>query len=139
MFKRFAFNWKAQTAHGLHSPFVFDLYTQVIDPIYKQNSKDFQETIIHGVGKHLKLAAGKIQVIDFSTLKNTELPTIEKLMSQTDHILICLNIRHSDESLENWGIFAAKTQAIHSIELFEMGIISLNPIAPKQHFYLKRS
>lgn len=139
MFKRFAFNWKAQTAHGLHSPFVFDLYTQVIDPIYQQNPVNIQESIIHGLGKHLKLAAGKIHVVDFAKLNVTDLHTISALLDDQDNLLICLNIRHSEESLQNWAFIAAKTQAIHSIELFEMGIISLKRIAPKQHFFLKKS
>lgn len=139
MLQRFAFNWKAQTAHGLHSPFVFDLYTQVIDPVYQQNPSDIQEAMIHGIGKHLKLAAGKIQVIDFKKLTDSDLPSIEELMLEKDHLLFCLNIRHSDESLQKWLYIAAMPQAIHSIELYEMGIISLNPIAPKQHFFLKKA
>ena len=139
MFQRFAFNWKAQTAHGLHSPFVFDLYTQVIDPVYQQNPSDIQEAMIHAIGKHLKLAAGKIQVIDFKKLREQDIPSIEAFMQEKDHLLFCLNIRDSDESLQKWSLLAAMPQAIHSIELFEMGIISLNPIAPKQHFFLKKS
>jgi hypothetical protein len=78
MFKRFAFNWKAQTAHGLHSPFVFDLYTQVIDPIYQRKPKDIQEALMHGIGKHLKLATGKMHVVDFSKLEEADLPTIHE-------------------------------------------------------------
>jgi hypothetical protein len=139
MFKRFAFNWKAQTAHGLHSPFVFDLYTQVIDPIYQRKPKDIQEALMHGIGKHLKLAAGKMHVVDFSKLEEADLPTIHELMNNPEHMLMCINIRTSDESLQNWTYIVGNPKAIHSIELFEMGIISLKPIAPKQHFYLKKS
>ncbi|MEY4987866.1 MAG: hypothetical protein RL567_1645 [Bacteroidota bacterium] len=139
MFKRFAFNWKAQTAHGLHSPFVFELYTQVIDPIYQQNPENIQEAMIHGIGKYLKLAAGKIQVVDFSKLRETDLEALNTLLDDPTNLLVCLNIRDSDESIQNWSFISAKPQSIHSIELFEMGIISLNPIAPKQHFYLKKS
>ncbi len=139
MFKRFAFNWKAQTAHGLHSPFVFDLYTQVIDPIYHLKPMDVQDALIHGIGKHLKLAAGRIQIIDFGQLKASELPMIHKLMDDQEQILMCINIRKTEESLQYWAFMAGQAQAIHSIELFEMGIISLKPIAPKQHFYLKKS
>jgi hypothetical protein len=139
MFQRFAFNWKAQTAHGLHSPFVFELYTQVIDPVYQQNPSDIQEAMIHGIGKHLKLAAGQIQVIDYKKLRDQDIPSIEALMLKKEHILFCVNIRDSEESLQKWTFIAAKPQAIHSIELYEMGIISLNPIAPKQHFFLKKS
>jgi hypothetical protein len=139
MLKRFTYNWKAQTAHGLHSPFVFDLYTQVIDPIYQQKPIDIQEALIHGIGKYLKLAAGKMHIIDFSMLEEADLPKINELMKNQEHLLMCINIRVSEESIQNWTYFAGNPLAIHSIELFEMGIISLKPIAPKQHFYLKKS
>ena len=139
MFERFAFNWKAQTAHGLHSPFVFDLYTLVIDPVYQQNPSDIQEAMIHGIGKHLKLGAGKIKVIDFKKLRDQDITSVEALMQEKENLLFCVNIRDSEETLQKWSYIAAKPQAIHSIELYEMGIISLNPTAPKQHFYLKKS
>jgi hypothetical protein len=139
MFSKLAFNWKAQTAHGLHSPFVFDLYTQVIDPIYKQNPSNLSEALIHGIGKHLKLPAGKMHVIDFTKVQANDLKRIEDLMQDQEAILICLNIRKTDETIFNWGFVASNPQAIHSIELFELGIISLKQIAPKQHFLLKKS
>jgi hypothetical protein len=139
MFSRLAFNWKAQTAHGLHSPFVFDLYTHVIDPIYKQNPSNFSEALIHGIGKHLKLPAGKMHVIDFSKVQVLELNQIEDLMQDQEAILICLNIRKNKGTLLNWKSVAANQLAIHTVELFELGIISLRPIAPKQHFLLKKS
>jgi hypothetical protein len=139
MFKRFAFNWTAQTAHGLHSPFVFDLYTQVIDPIYQSAPQNITEALIHGIGQHLKLAAGKLHVIDMALVQTDQLNLIDELMQDPSHLLICVNIRQSDETLQNWQFIAAKEQAIHSIELYELGIISLNPIAPKQYFRLKKA
>lgn len=139
MFKRFAFNWTAQTAHGLHSPFVFDLYTQVIDPIYQSAPQNITEALIHGIGQHLKLAAGKLHVIDMAKVQTAQLNLIDELMQDPSHLLICIHIRQSAETLKNWQFIAAKEQAIHSIELYEMGIISLNPIAPKQFFRLKKS
>ena len=139
MFKRFAFNWTAQTAHGLHSPFVFDLYTQVIDPIYQSAPQNITEALIHGIGQHLKLAAGKLHVINMAQVQTAQLNLIDELMQDPSHLLICIHIRQSEETLKKWQIIAAKEQAIHSIELYEMGIISLNPIAPKQFFRLKKS
>jgi len=139
MFKRFAFNWTAQTAHGLHSPFVFDLYTQVIDPIYQSPPPHITEALIHGIGQHLKLAVGKLHVIDMAQVQIDQLNLIDELMQDPSNLIICMNIRQSDETLQNWQYIAAKEQAIHSIELYELGIISLNPIAPKQFFRLKKS
>ena len=139
MFKRFAFNWTAQTAHGLHSPFVFDLYTQIIDPIYQSAPQHITEALIHGIGQHLKLAVGKLHVIDMAQVQIDQLNLIDELMQDPSNLIICMNIRQSDETLQNWQYIAAKEQAIHSIELYELGIISLNPIAPKQFFRLKKS
>ena len=139
MFKRFAFNWTAQTAHGLHSPFVFDLYTQVIDPIYQSAPQNITEALIHGIGQHLKLAVGKLHVIDMAQVQIDQLNLIDELMQDTSNLIICMNIRQTDETLQNWQYISAKEQAIHSIELYELGIISLNPIAPKQFFRLKKS
>ena len=139
MFQRLAFNWTAQTAHGLHSPFVFDLYTQVIDPIYQSKPTNVVDALIHGIGQHLKLAAGKLHVIDLAQVQKDQLNLIDSLMQDPSHLIICINIRQSDETLQYWQFIAAKDQAIHSIELYELGIISLNPIAPKQFFRLKKS
>jgi hypothetical protein len=139
MFKRFAFNWTAQTAHGLHSPFVFDLYTQVIDPIYQSAPQNITEALIHGVGQYLKLGAGKLHVINMAQVQLDQLNLIDELMQDSSNLIFCVNIRKSDETLQNWQFIAAKGQAIHSIELYELGIISLNPIAPKQFFRLKKS
>lgn len=139
MFSKIAFNWKAQTAHGLHSPYVYDLYTQVIDPIYQQNPSNLTDALIHGIGKHLKLPAGKLQIIDFDKVQEVDLTLIEDFMTDQEAILICLNIHNSAENLQNWTLISQKEQAILSIELYEMGIISLNPIAPNQYFRLKKS
>lgn len=139
MLQRLSFNWKAQTAHGLHSPFVYELYTKVINPIYQENPTNLAEAIIHGLGNHLTLALGKLQVIDLKLAQQVDIDQIDFIMNDQSKLLICLNIRNSKEEMQKWSFIASKDQAIHSIELFELGIITLKPIAPKQHFYLKKS
>ena len=36
---RFLFNLRARNAHGLHSPFVYELYTQIINPCLHQSGE----------------------------------------------------------------------------------------------------
>ena len=139
MFKRIRFNWKAQTAHGLHSPFLFQLYTKVIDPIYQQSPENLQEALIHGIGSYLKLSAGQMHVIDLVSILDSDLTTIEQLFQDKHTIIICLNPQANKQTTDRWEKLYLNKAVIHSIELFELGILSLNPIAPKQHFWLKKS
>ena len=139
MFQRLQFNWKAQTAHGLHSPFVYQLYTEVIDPIYHQSSKSIQEALIHGIGAYLKLKEGQLHVIDLTRIKEEDISEIEALFRQPSHLIICLNPHSDESSYLRWQRLYQNQAVIHSIELFELGIMSLKAIAPKQHFMLKKS
>jgi hypothetical protein len=139
MFKRLRFNWKAQTAHGLHSPFVFGLYTKVIDPIYKQNPPKLKEALIHGIGAYGKIAEGNLHVIDLLKLKNEDIAEIEVRMKDTANLLVCLDPQANSRTYEIWTRLYQNKAVIHSIELFELGILSLSPTAPKQHFWLKKS
>ena len=139
MFKQIRFNWKAQTAHGLHSPFVFQLYTEVIDPIYQQSPANLQETLIHGIGSYLKLSAGQMHVIDLAGLQDSNLQGVEQLFHDKNNIIICLHPHANAQTTARWETIHQNKAVIHSIELFELGILCFNPIAPKQHFWLKKS
>jgi len=139
MFKRLRFNWKAQTAHGLHSPFVYDLYVKVIDPIYQQSNINLVDKLIHGIGSYLKLAEGQLHVIDLNRIQEIELEAIESLFKNTEHIIICISPHANEQTYLKWQKIYQNKSVIHSIELFELGIISLKTTAPKQHFWLKKS
>lgn len=139
MLKRLRFNWKAQTAHGLHSPYVYKLYTEVIDVIYQQSPKNLQDALIHGIGSYLKLKDGQLHVIDLTRIKEADIIEIEALFRLPEHVIICLNPHSSNNTLVLWQRLYQNLNVVHSIELYEMGILSLRQIAPKQHFRLKKS
>jgi hypothetical protein len=139
MLNRLKFNWKAQTAHGLHSPFVFALYTEVIDPIYQKSPQDLETALIHGIGRYLNLAEGNLHVVDLNQVTESMLPTIESLFQNPANLIICLHPHTGVDSNEFWQKLHQNPAVIHSIELFELGILSLKPTAPKQHFWLKKS
>jgi hypothetical protein len=139
MLNRLKFNWKAQTAHGLHSPFVFALYTELIDPIYQKSPQDLETALIHGIGRYLNLAEGNLHVVDLNQITESMLPTVESLFQNSANLIICLHPHTGVNSNEFWQKLHQNPAVIHSIELFELGILSLKPTAPKQHFWLKKS
>ena len=51
--KRLIFNWKAQNAHGLHSPLIYQLYTEVINPTYRKKG-DFTSLLQHALSDFFK-------------------------------------------------------------------------------------
>jgi hypothetical protein len=140
MFNRLRFNWKAQTAHGLHSPFVYKLYTEVIDPIYQQSPEKLEEAMMHGIGAYLQLSSGQLHVINLTQIEEAQIEGVEQLFLQSEeNIFICLYPNQNTLTQAIWQRLYKNKTVIHSIELFELGILSLRKTAPKQHFWLKKS
>ncbi len=134
--KRILFNLKANNAHGLHSPLVYALYTQVINPIYASNL-NFETTLIERIKIFFQFAQTsqpRIYSIEIP-LNNTY---INSLFLNSKNIIIFKNIRNT-KAIKHWKALIQNQKIIFSIELFELGIILLDPIAPKQHFILKKS
>jgi hypothetical protein len=133
--KRFLFNLKARNAHGLHSPFVYELYTQVINPcLYK--SGELSDLLIneltHYTAKSLDKIKFNIQIIDMNQWVD------ENLIMNVENVSLIKNIR-SRNNLARWRQLIKNEKIIFSIELFEIGLLFYNPIAPKQHFIFKKS
>ena len=133
-FKRLSFNWKAQTAHGLHSPRVFAWYKDVINPCYAANPSDFNQAFIEAFGNYVKK---ELIIIDLALVKQAELQGLLTLLSDTSHVIICLHPHANLNTGYAWTFLCQQASVVQSIALFELGILSLDPIAPKQHFKLK--
>ncbi len=132
---RFLFNLKARNAHGLHSPFVFELYTQIINPCLHQTgelSTLLKNELSNYQGKSLENFKFNVQIIDISQFDT------ENLNMNFEDVLLIKNIREPIH-LAQWNHLIEKEKIIFSIELFELGLLFFNPIAPKQHFIFKKS
>jgi hypothetical protein len=133
--KRFIFNLKATNAHGLHSPFVYELYTHVINPCLHQIgelSALLKNKLSNFTVQSTENVKFNVQVIDISQCDS-------KILNMNfDDVLLIENIR-KPINLPRWNQIIENDKIIFSIELFELGILFFIPIAPKQHFKFKKS
>lgn len=126
---RLLFNWKAQNAHGLHSPLIYQLYTEVINPTY-QKKGDFQETLYKSL----------LDFFETYPLANVQVIRVEGEIDLTNNSALYLipNIR-SHSGQQAWKELIKSPTIIFSVELYELGLLFMFPKAPKQDFILKKS
>jgi hypothetical protein len=132
---RFLFNLRARNAHGLHSPFVYELYTQIINPCLHQSgelSAMLASELSNYKGKSVEKNKFNAQIFEI-----TQFDT-ENLNVNFEDVLLIENIRKPN-NLTRWNQLIENEKIVFSIELYEMGLLFFNPIAPKQHFVFKKS
>jgi hypothetical protein len=132
---RFLFNLRARNAHGLHSPLVYELYTQIINPCLHQTgelSALLTNELSNYQGKSVEKNKFNVQIFDITQFD------IENLNVSFEDVLLIENIRKPN-NLARWNQLIENEKIVFSIELYEMGLLFFNPIAPKQHFVFKKS
>lgn len=132
---RFLFNLRARNAHGLHSPFVFELYTQIINPCLHQSgelSSLLNNELSNYQGKSVEKNKFNVQIFEINQFDT------ENLNVNFEDVLLIENIRKPN-NLARWNQLIENEKIVFSIELYEMGLLFFNPIAPKQHFVFKKS
>ena len=132
---RFLFNLRARNAHGLHSPFVYELYTQIINPCLHQSGKLsalLASKLFNYQGKSLENIKFNVQMIDINQFDT------KNFNVNFEDVLLIENIRKPN-NLARWNQLIEHEKIVFSIELYEIGLLFFNPIAPKQHFIFKKS
>ena len=132
---RFLFNLRARNAHGLHSPFVYELYTQIINPCLHQSGKLsalLASKLFNSQGKSLENIKFNVQMIDINQFDT------KNFNVNFEDVLLIENIRKPN-NLARWNQLIEHEKIVFSIELYEIGLLFFNPIAPKQHFVFKKS
>jgi len=130
--QRIFFNLKAQTAHGLHSPLVYDLYNRVINPNLGNFSKEkFLKDL-------LNYMESKIELKDFKLLTINKLEDFELTKINLNQIL------YIDQPYQNKKYYILTKQLSEEekinyvIEFYWGTILIASNLAPKQVFYLKQ-
>jgi hypothetical protein len=119
---RLQFYFKAQTAHGLHSPSIYALYCELLNPF------------LHGQLSYEQLV-GELQkrYSDGSVIeKSTEFDPAH--IATNDVILIQKPYRNETF----WNSLKSHPSVIQTVDLFDTGLVFFKPICPKQNFYLRK-
>ena len=119
---RLQFYFKAQTAHGLHSPSIYSLYCELLNPFLKEqiSYSQLKEALVH---RYPDCRIMEIQsYIDIAKIPQNTILLFEK--------------PHSQEKI--WNEIHSHEGVIQTVDLFDLGILFLKPICPKQHFYLRK-
>lgn len=146
LFTKIFFLLQAQTSHGLHSPSVFKLYTEVIDPILHRKATKQVKTkeLIQGISQFYakEIDLGEVFPLVIPHLSPEIYQQIDQDLipkAQANSILYILNPYESTLSQDIWDSLVDDPRVIHSIDLFDLGILQFNRLASKQHFMLKKS
>lgn len=131
LIQKIKFNLRAQTAHGLHSPLVYDLYNQLLNPHLKNFEEEiFLKYLIDYIEKKDELKDSNFQIIN--DLNYTLSSNFKK-----NTILYISNPFEQETKQRMVQKIASDPRWTYLIHFFEGTILIEAPLAPRQVFYLK--
>ncbi|MEY3917714.1 MAG: hypothetical protein RLZZ132_49 [Bacteroidota bacterium] len=119
---RLQFYLKAQTAHGLHSPSIYALYCELLNPFLKGQLTS--EQLVEELQKHYSDGS----VIEMSSEFD---PTQMELND-----VIVIQKPYTNKTF--WNSLKAHNSVIQTVDLYDVGLVFFKPICPKQNFYLRK-
>jgi hypothetical protein len=119
---RLQFYFKAQTAHGLHSPSIYALYCELLNP-FLHGQLTYEQLV-----EELQNSSSDVTVIEMTSEFD---PT---QISQNTIILIPKP--YKNEAF--WNSLKSHPAVIQTVDLFDLGLVFFKPICPKQNFYLRK-
>ena len=119
---RLQFYFKSQTAHGLHSPSIYALYVELLNP-YLNGQLSYLELI-----EALKLRYPAYSIEEMEE-KNDPAKVDENTL---------LLLRNPYEKEDFWNALKIHPKVIQTVDLFKLGLVFFKPICPKQNFYLRK-
>ncbi len=131
LIQKLRFFCRAQTAHGLHSPLVYDLYSQVINPhLWNFNSISFEQDLINYISNKPELKDHKLMTI-------CNLYEFKSFKPQSNQIVLILDSYKNKSYQEQVNDLAKDPSYTYIIHFFKGSIFIANHLAPRQEFYLK--
>ncbi|MCQ2300547.1 MAG: hypothetical protein MJZ81_10540 [Bacteroidales bacterium] len=145
---RLQFFLKAKTKFNLHSPFVFDLYREVLfAPLAKERRRelaiaDKRQELIYKLANHLQpqhlfLAHMDDHMVEL-VRKASPHTVVEEWTGQTPSPSDIVLLSHPHRSEQLWQRLQAIPHATATLDLFHTGILLFNQKLHKQYFLLRK-
>ena len=143
-----SFWWSANTAHGIHSPFVYNMVTKCLrNPKIFIIPRFYSESISK---KYIRILNRILNYYDLKKVSTNHNQNIDALITQNcnnaeeiirslknNQFWFVLNIRRDKHSLEKWKKTIQNSNIQVSIDLFQLGIILKREQQTKENFKLK--
>ena len=149
----------ATNKHGIHSPFVFKLYTKAIQTkkfYYNRSKKNselisrlfshFEPKIVVEIGSHRLSKTSMKYHQDFQNIKKPLIDFIYIQKSTKENLNNALKYMHNEsvlvinnihQSKEEWQFLQNHSKVNVSINLFEIGLIFFREQQEEQHFTIR--
>jgi hypothetical protein len=119
---RLQFYIKSQTAHGLHSPSIYALYCELLNPYLhgRLNYEQLKEKL-------------RIRYLDRSIV---EMEGVFDPKQIGENTVILVQKPYRNEIF--WNSVKTHQSVVQTVDIFDLGLIFFKPICPKQNFYLRK-